>query len=312
MSDVVPESPHSVAASGSRSREPRLYSILGAPSSLPGAEHEQNDTRWRCLVGMVQHRMADDSQPVARGQASDGGLTAQSFSEKWLEPWQPSAEAQESLQHSSVFTTINYDVNAPSFGIGGANGANLGMHIAWWKYVLLRNAFVPLIARLVNIVLIACTLAVGIRLRIELNAVGRPNAVGISPLLTIIFSPPSILHAFFQIWVEYMTRPIGLWGLSPKLWYAAVEIVFTCLWAALLSLAFDNYFTSSIACKAEMSPFFPLIKEMVERLGYIPHKDRVCDLQIALICFCMVSVFDYVLVFMVTLFRIFYRVTPQL
>lgn len=261
---------------------------------------------------MVQHRMADDSQPLVRGRGNDGAVTAPSLYEKWLEPWQPSAEAQESLQHSSVFATINYDVNAPSFGIGGANGANLGMHIAWWKYILLRNAFVPLIARLVNIVLITCTLAVGIRLRIELDGVGRPNAVGISPLLTIIFSPPSILHALFQIWVEYMTRPIGLWGLSPKLWYAAVEIAFTCLWAALLSLAFDNYFTSSIACKAEMSPFSPLIKEMVERFGYIPHKDRLCDLQIALICLCMVSVLDYVLVFMVSLFRIFYRITPQL
>ena len=109
-----------------------------------------------------------------------------------------------------------------------------------------------------------------------------------------------------------MTRPIGLWGLSSKLWYTAIEIVFTCLWSALLALAFDNYFTSTIACQANASPFFPIIEQVLKSYGDVEDKGKICSLQITLICLCMVSVVVYVFVFMITLFRIFYRVSPQM
>lgn len=279
---------------------------------MGGTEHPYPyDSRWRTLVDMIQHRM-DDSAPPAPSAPPNKGMTMHKVpAEKWNEPWQPSVDATGTLQQRSIFDTI--EENAPP-GIhnGAANPANFAVHVAWWKSFILRNAFVPLLARLINIMLISCTLAIGIVLRNQLRSIDRPRSVGQSPLLTIIFSPPSILHAFFQIWLEYMTRPIGLWGLSSKLWYTAIEIVFTCLWSALLALAFDNYFTSTIACQANASPFFPIIEQVLKSYGDVEDKGKICSLQITLICLCMVSVVVYVFVFMITLFRIFYRVSPQM
>ena len=98
------------------------------------------------------------------------------------------------------------------------------------------NPYFPFFLRLVNIGLITATMAVAIRLRIHLQSSSSESEVGDSPLVAIIFSPPSIAHAFFQTWLEYFSRPIGLWLTSSKLMFTALELVFICLWSAELSL----------------------------------------------------------------------------
>ncbi|WFD33588.1 hypothetical protein MCUN1_000401 [Malassezia cuniculi] len=299
----------------SSSEEAETPEAMGHKVQTEGGDHAHmvvaGDTRWRSLVQMIEHRMVSTEPSVPQEDQQQNVMTMHKApSEKWNEPWYPTVDERDALQQTSIFANVDRDGNPTTFTVGGTHQPKSA--IARWKMFLLHNAFVPLLARLTNITLITCTLAVGIVLRNRLNRIDRPHAVGQSPLLTILFSPPSLVHAFFQIWLEYMTRPIGLWGLSSKLWYLAIEIVFTCLWAALLALTFDNYFTSTIACQSNASPFYPLIEQLLKNLGDVQDKASLCGLQIALICLCMVSVFVYVFVFMITLFRIFYRLTPQM
>lgn len=171
----------------------------------------------------------------------------------------------------------------------------------------LRNPFVPLLLRLINILLISCSLAVSARLHVTLERNDLAYAVGVSPLTGIIFAPPSIVHAMFQVWLEYRSRPIGLWHAGSKLWYMMLELLFVCLWTAELALVFDNYFTSTLVCVNAHSPFYRRPYSLPTNES-IPDKSTLCGLQIAMICVSFVSVVMYVLVFMVSLFRIFYRV----
>jgi hypothetical protein len=98
------------------------------------------------------------------------------------------------------------------------------MMIDWWKRFLLDNPFVPLLFRLINVAFTSSTLAIAIRLRLMLKAQGAEAAVGSSPLVAIIFSPFTLVHVGFQIWLEYFSRPIGLWEVSSKLFYTLIDV----------------------------------------------------------------------------------------
>ncbi|WFD29444.1 bacterial leucyl aminopeptidase [Malassezia sp. CBS 17886] len=181
-------------------------------------------------------------------------------------------------------------------------------HVARCRYelrmFLLRNVYVPLLLRAVNVMILSGTLAIGVRLRDELRRAGADVAVGVSPLTAIVFTPPSIAHALFQIWLEYFSRPIGLWGLAPKLWYTALELIFVCLWSAELSLALDNYFTSTVVCIHVSSPFYAAASKFQSTLQHGARKNTICSLQVAQICMCFISVVVYLVVFMVRLLRL--------
>lgn len=183
------------------------------------------------------------------------------------------------------------------------------------RMFMLRNVYVPLICRAINVGVLSATLGIGIRLRQLLVHNQSEMAVGTSPLAAIIFSPPSIVYALVQIWIEYTSRPIGLWQLSSKLWYTALELIFICLWSAELSLSMDNYFTSTIVCVSLKSPFYSNSVKLSTNLTHPEQKMSICDLQVALICVVFVSVVVYLFVFMVrarltqvSLFRIFHRI----
>jgi hypothetical protein len=96
--------------------------------------------------------------------------------------------------------------------------------IDWWKRFLLDNPFVPLLFRFINIAFTTSTLAIAIRLRNLLQQQGAEAAVGSSPLVAIIFSPLTLVHVGFQIWLEYFSRPIGLWEVGSKLFYTLIDV----------------------------------------------------------------------------------------
>lgn len=96
--------------------------------------------------------------------------------------------------------------------------------LAWWRTFLLHNAFVPLLFRLINITFTTTTLAVAIKLYQILRDEDAPDAVGSSPIVAIIFSPLTLLHVGIQIWLEYFSRPIGLWRVGSKLFYTLTEV----------------------------------------------------------------------------------------
>lgn len=96
--------------------------------------------------------------------------------------------------------------------------------IDWWKRFLLENPFVPLLFRFINIAFTTSTLAIAIRLRGILRDQGAEAAVGSSPLVAIIFSPLTLIHVGFQIWLEYFSRPICLWEVGSKLFYTLIDV----------------------------------------------------------------------------------------
>ncbi|KOS14126.1 hypothetical protein Malapachy_3915 [Malassezia pachydermatis] len=250
--------------------------------------------RLQDTVGWMTQRLADRSSEDTEKPPADPMTLNRTESAGWNEPWS--------------FKNALGDEKEDKVGVMlfGAEGQKKVEAIEKKVFLfLMRKPIVPILFRVINIVLISTTLAVGTRLHIALSTTHNSSAVGVSPLTAVIFSPPSLVYALFQVWIEFQSRPIGLWRASAKLWYMMLELVFVCLWSAELALAFDNYFTSAIVCVHTSSPFYAIEDSMVR---YLPNKDTVCGLQISLICVTFVSVLVYLMVFLVSLFRIFYRV----
>lgn len=113
--------------------------------------------------------------------------------------------------------------SARGASVGGINEKESGSRIVnfltprtGWKDYMLHNPFVPLLFRLLNLCITTSTLAVAIKIHLQLQDLGDTDAVGSSPLLAIIFSPMTIVHVAAQVYMEYFGRPIGLWDTGSK------------------------------------------------------------------------------------------------
>ncbi|KAN0100718.1 hypothetical protein V8E55_000702 [Tylopilus felleus] len=175
---------------------------------------------------------------------------------------------------------------------------------------ILTNIYVPLLFRFINITFTTTVLAVAIRMRqweMEYHVMG---AVGSSPTLVIIFAPLTLVHVMVAIYVEYFSRPLGLWRTSRKLAHTLLEVCFICAWSAALSLCFDNYFTSPIPCATASSIawYSQLTRPPLNSPGIGQIGDTLCDSQLALICLVMVGLIMYCTNLVISLFRIFEKV----
>ena len=236
---------------------------------------------WSFLSPHDEKKMALDGQHTLTQYKSS--LAA------WNQPWAfKDALGADSNAHVAGNTLVGSRIHKGAF------------RVPWHRKLavfLLRNPFVPLLLRLINIAVLTSTLAVGVRLRRQLIQHDIESSVGISPLTAIIFAPLSLAYALFQIWLEYKSRPIGLWKASSKLWYMTLELVFVCLWSAELALSFDNYFTSTIGCIKSSSPFYSHAYQ--DTNANISDKSPFCNLQTSLICLNFISVMVYLVVFLV-------------
>lgn len=261
-----------------------LDQLVSKPAGI-----NSEDARKTALHDMMGWSiMNTHSEKITVPENTDPLTLNKTESREWNEPW-------------SFKNALGADSNVKVAGntVVGAGVRTSSRSASWHqKFVtfLLRNPFVPLILRIINIAVLSSTLAVGVRLRKSLHDVDLEWAVGMSPILAIVFTPLSLAYALFQVWLEYRSRPIGLWKASSKLGYMALELIFVCLWSAELSLSFDNYFTSTIACMSSSSPFYSHIQPVQE---HIANKSTICDLQISLICLCFISVMVYLIVFLV-------------
>lgn len=129
------------------------------------------------------------------------------------------------------------DANGPSGAHSGRSSAasakekGQGPRETWlrdkweqWQEFLMRNPFVPLLFRAINFSFTTATLAVAIRLYMILHTEGAADSVGASPVVALIFAPLSLLHVAVQVWLEYFSRPIGLWAVKSKLSYQLIEV----------------------------------------------------------------------------------------
>jgi hypothetical protein len=172
----------------------------------------------------------------------------------WESPWRPESRDGGSIEvggyrfgaHGGFF---------PASKEGKEGGRKKEPPFSWWRNFLLHNPFVPLLFRLLNIAFTTATMAVAICLHNVLNRESAADSVGSSPLVAIIYAPPTLMHVGFQIYLEYFGKPIGLWSVKSKLYYTLVDLIFICMWSSELSLTFDNYLTSSLVCDAAINPF---------------------------------------------------------
>ncbi|KAN0060220.1 hypothetical protein ACQY0O_007549 [Thecaphora frezii] len=231
----------------------------------------------------------------------------------WASPWRPE---ERSGGHSIEIDGYRFRPNGMGYFPRTETGRSRGsrgrrrLWLEWWKNFIIHNPFVPLLIRIVNISFTTATLAVAIKLWRVLHQERATDAVGSSPMVAIVFAPLTLVHIAFQIWLEYFGRPIGLWTVQSKLFYTTIEIIFICFWSAELSLSFDNYFTSTLVCVSFGSPFGGSDHGLdPQPLLDMSRKPYICRLQGVLIGLTFVSLLAYVMVLMVSLFRIFVRVT---
>lgn len=271
----------------------------------------------------------------AKMQGDDSFTRHQPVTPGWASPWRPESRGEHSIRigkyrfnnHGEGGYFPKTDTGATSnsrnrkrrrHASGGAvnlfksPGALLEMD--WWRRFLLHNPFVPLLFRLINIAFTSSTLAIAAKLYIILKREGAEDSVGSSPIVAIIFAPLTLVHVGVQIYVEYFSKPIGLWRVGSKLFYTLTELIFVCLWSAELSLSFDNYFTSTLVCSTLNSPYSgggdrPVFGQ--QTLDNPNAKPYICRLQGALIGLVFTSLLAYVIVFSVSLFRIFVRVSKR-
>ena len=176
---------------------------------------------------------------------------------------------------------------------------------------ILKNAYVPLLFRFINISFTTAALGMAIHIRrIEIDNHSR-GAVGSSPTVVIIFAPLTLVHVMAAIYLEYFGRPVGLWTTSGKLTHTLSEVLFICLWSAALSLSFDNFFTSLVPCASPSStrwynelPRPEYNDTVLDGLA----GEEICQSQLALICLVGVGLIAYCANLIISLFRIFEKV----
>jgi len=180
------------------------------------------------------------------------------------------------------------------------------------KYFL-HNLYVPLIFRFLNLVFTSATLGIALRIRRLERDNDVLGIIGSSATVTIVFAPETLLHVLIAIWFEYFGRPLGLWKTSWKLSYTLVEVVLICVWAASLSLCFNDYLTTSLRCvPRSVNDWWnglpvttnPLREKMKEHQA----GDGLCDLQLALTCFAYMTLASYCSNLVISLFRIIEKV----
>ncbi|EIW86608.1 hypothetical protein CONPUDRAFT_134006 [Coniophora puteana RWD-64-598 SS2] len=183
-----------------------------------------------------------------------------------------------------------------------------------FRAFLLSNIYVPLLFRFVNITFTTAALAIAIRIRQLEMRYHVMGVVGSSVTLVIIFAPLTLVHVMVAIYLEYFSRPLGLWRTSAKLAHTLLEVCFICAWSAALSLCFDNFFTSLIPCASisDTSWYNQLARPSLNLpslgRGEGGVGDTICDDQLVLICLVGVGLIMYCINLVISLFRIFEKV----
>jgi hypothetical protein len=92
--------------------------------------------------------------------------------------------------------------------------------------------------------------------------------------------------------------------------HTLIELVAISLWSSVLGLAFDDYFSTPIQCTA-WSPDQRFTTTLGDATLNEQEKERLCDLQGALVGLIFVSLILYCCVLVVSLFRIMSRMSKN-
>ncbi|GAA6005121.1 hypothetical protein JCM10207_008514 [Rhodosporidiobolus poonsookiae] len=219
----------------------------------------------------------------------------------WSTPWAPFHREEDSRNYHQDPFDLTHN-NAPQ------------TKRSKFESFILQNPFSPLFFRIINLVLIGCTLGLAAHIRVQEANNGVIGIIGTSTLFAIIVAPFAIVHIFVTLYIEYFGLPIGLWKISTKMFYTLTDLLFICFYSAGLSLTFDDLFTSSLQC-TDFTPYSryneppPATTGTAQIEGTLA--DSICSQQIAQVCFVFISVLFYIFQLTLSLFRIFHKVQSR-
>jgi len=213
---------------------------------------EQGDAEptggWSRDTQMAKNSQENNAIRRQHGMDMDNSFSRhQPLTPGWESPWRPESRGGHSIEFGKYrfnnhgeggyfprtdTTRSNGSRKRRKVGNNGMtilhgrekSNSGAGASIEWWKHFLLHNPFVPLLFRIINVAFTTATLAIAIKLHLLLKSEGAEAAVGSSPVVAIIFSPLTLVHVGIQIWLEYFSRPIGLWQVGSKLFYTLIEV----------------------------------------------------------------------------------------
>ncbi|GAA5889855.1 hypothetical protein JCM8208_001148 [Rhodotorula glutinis] len=219
----------------------------------------------------------------------------------WSTPWTPFRREGQAQNYQDPFD------------LSTQNAAAQQSKRSRFEDFILQNPFSPLFIRTINLILICCTLGLAAHIRVQEVQANVLGVIGTSTLFAIVVAPFAIVHIFVTLYIEYFGLPIGLWEVKTKMIFTLAELIFICLYSAILSLAFDDLFTSSLQCTS-YTPYAryndaPAATGTADIEGSLA--DSICAQQIAQVTFITCSVVFYIVVLVISLFRIFHKVSKR-
>ncbi|KAJ9121086.1 hypothetical protein QFC24_005067 [Naganishia onofrii] len=178
------------------------------------------------------------------------------------------------------------------------------------KYFIF-DARSTLYLRLATLVGIATALGLGAKLFSLENAADLDGILGSAPILSISYGSVSAIHCLVVMYREAFGKPIGLWGLRSKMTWVCLDLFFIALWSSCLSLTISDYMSSPLQCSS-LNPWWTTGTYTItlpEVITKSRQKDKMCDRQAALIGFVLFTLIMYVINMVISLFRIFERLS---
>ncbi|KAJ9097821.1 hypothetical protein QFC19_006689 [Naganishia cerealis] len=178
------------------------------------------------------------------------------------------------------------------------------------KYFIF-DARSTLYLRLASLVGIATSLGLGAKLySLEIQN-DLDGILGSAPILSISYGSVSAIHCLIVMYREAFGKPIGLWGLRSKMTWVCLDLFFIALWSSCLSLTISDYMSSPLQCSTA-NPWWTTGTYTITLPDLITNgqqKDKMCDRQAALIGFVLFTLVMYVINMVISLFRIFERLS---
>ncbi|GAA5882139.1 hypothetical protein JCM16303_005623 [Sporobolomyces ruberrimus] len=248
------------------------------------------------------HRKMTQSMTINLGPPNIFSIN-QATTPGWASPWQPFERSGDDRRFQDPF-----DISQQQTAAVEASRKSR------FENFILHNPFSPLFFRGINLVAVTCTLALAGHIRRQEERAGVVGVIGTSTLFILVIAPIAIIHIFITLYIEYFGAPIGLWEIRKKMFYTLTDLVLICLYSSALSLSLDDLFTSSLECTA-YTPYrrynspSPTVVGSAGIDGTLA--DQICSQQIAQVVFIFLSVFVYLAVLIISLFRIFAKVSRK-
>ncbi|QIX00241.1 hypothetical protein AMS68_005758 [Peltaster fructicola] len=179
------------------------------------------------------------------------------------------------------------------------------MHVFW--RLILKNAFVPLIFRIVVLSFTAAALGIAATIYRAINSVNSdadPNnncSTRASTDMALIVGSIAVPYIGYVTWDEYTAKPLGLRSAFAKTSLLLVDLYFIIFAASNLSLAFDALFDRRWACYDE--PYGAQDLD-VSVSGICPQNGGICYKQKTLAAVLFLALIAWLITFSISVMRV--------